>query len=107
MFDTNEKSVTIRDIQIPFWRLVMIMVKLAFASIPAAIIVWCTMIALTLIAWVVIGGMAAGLFGLAGMVGKTATPEATASPSPTVRATVRSTPKPTPTPEESPEPTPQ
>jgi hypothetical protein len=33
----------ITDIDIPFWRLVMIFIKWTFAAIPAAIIVWLIM----------------------------------------------------------------
>ncbi len=35
---TEGNSVTIRDIDIPFWRVVMILVKWSIASIPAMII---------------------------------------------------------------------
>lgn len=38
--DEQPRGITISDIDIPFGRLVMILVKIAIASIPAAIIVW-------------------------------------------------------------------
>ncbi|WP_200762850.1 hypothetical protein [Nitrosophilus alvini] len=38
--EENCKKVTLSDIDIPFWSLVMFMVKLALASIPAFIIIY-------------------------------------------------------------------
>ena len=38
MTELNGNSVTIRDIEVPFWRVVMILVKWSIASIPAMII---------------------------------------------------------------------
>jgi hypothetical protein len=35
---TDGNSVTLRDIDVPFWRIVMILVKWSIASIPAMII---------------------------------------------------------------------
>ena len=37
--DDNQKSVTITDVDIPFWRLVVLFVQFGFAAIPAAIVV--------------------------------------------------------------------
>ena len=47
--------VTIRDIDVPFWRIVMIMIKWSIAAIPATI-------NLVLI-WLLIGALFAALFG--------------------------------------------
>ena len=47
--------VTIRDIDVPFWRIVMIMIKWSIAAIPATII----LVAI----WVLVGGLFAALFG--------------------------------------------
>jgi hypothetical protein len=41
--------VTIRDIDVPFWRIVMIMIKWSIAAIPATII----LVAI----WVLVGGL--------------------------------------------------
>jgi hypothetical protein len=51
--------VTIRDIDVPFWRIVMILVKWSIASIPAMIVLILLMALLTAI----IGGVL-GLIGL-------------------------------------------
>ena len=48
-------QVTIRDIAVPFWRIVMIMIKWSIAAIPATII----LVAM----WLLIGGLFAALFG--------------------------------------------
>ena len=36
---SESQDVTVTDVQIPFWSLVMLLVKIAFASIPAVLIV--------------------------------------------------------------------
>ena len=47
------QDVSIRDADVPFMRLVLIMVKLMFASIPAIIIFWTIMSLLFgLVAWI-------------------------------------------------------
>ena len=51
--------VTIRDIDVPFWRIVMILVKWSIASIPAMII-------LMLLA-IVLSALFAGLLGIVGV----------------------------------------
>lgn len=54
------QHIVIADIDIPFWRLVVIFIKWTFAAIPAAIIV---SIAMALIMMVVVG-LFGGLIGL-------------------------------------------
>jgi hypothetical protein len=46
--------VTIRDIDVPFWRIVMIMIKWSIAAIPATIIL--------ILIWVLTMAVFAGLF---------------------------------------------
>jgi hypothetical protein len=53
----DENPVTIRDIDVPFWRIVMILVKWSIASIPAMIILLLIAIVLS----VVLGAILAGL----------------------------------------------
>lgn len=50
----------ITDIDIPFWRLVAILIKWTFAAIPAAIIVWLIIM--------IIAGVIGSLFGLGWMM---------------------------------------
>jgi hypothetical protein len=50
----------ITDIDIPFWRLVAILIKWTFAAIPAAIIVWLIMM--------VVVGVIGSIFGLGWMM---------------------------------------
>jgi hypothetical protein len=50
----------ITDVDIPFWRLVTIIIKWSFASIPALIIVWLILM--------VIGGIFAAIFGTSWMM---------------------------------------
>ena len=52
-------NMTIRDIDVPFWRIVTILVKWSIASIPAIII-------LTILA-ALFGGIVAGILDLAGV----------------------------------------
>jgi hypothetical protein len=47
--------VTIRDIDVPFWRIVMIMIKWSIAAIPATIIL--------VLIWLLVGALFAALFG--------------------------------------------
>ena len=48
-------QVTIRDIDVPFWRIVMIMIKWSIAAIPATIIL--------VLIWLLVGTLFAALFG--------------------------------------------
>jgi hypothetical protein len=47
--------VTIRDIDVPFWRIVLIMIKWSIAAIPATIIL--------VLIWLLVGTLFAALFG--------------------------------------------
>ena len=47
--------VTIRDIDVPFWRIVIIMIKWSIAAIPATIIL--------VLIWLLVGTLFAALFG--------------------------------------------
>ena len=47
--------VTIRDIDVPFWRIVIIMIKWSIAAIPATIIL--------VLIWLLVGTLFATLFG--------------------------------------------
>jgi hypothetical protein len=59
----NSNPVTIRDIDIPFWRIVMILIKWWIAAIPAAIIVGIILaVLLTLL-----GGIAISILGSLGV----------------------------------------
>jgi len=61
---TNDaEPVTIRDIDVPFWRIVTILIKWSVAAIPAAIIV-AILYALIL---GILGGLLAGIMELAGI----------------------------------------
>lgn len=66
----DSNLVTIRDIDVPFWRIVMILVKWSIASIPAMIIL---MLLLALV-----GAIVGGVLGLIGVQ----IPELPAPPSP-------------------------
>jgi ABC-type sugar transport system permease subunit len=57
------EPVTIRDIDVPFWRIVTILIKWSIAAIPAAIIV-AILYALIL---GLLGGVVAGIFELVGI----------------------------------------
>ena len=52
---TDGNSVTIRDIDVPFWRIVTIMIKWSVAAIPATLIL--------VLIWVLVGALFAALFG--------------------------------------------
>ena len=58
----SSNIVAIRDIDVPFWRIVMILVKWSIASIPAMIILG---ILVTLISFLV-GGLTMGIIDLLG-----------------------------------------
>jgi hypothetical protein len=55
--------VTIRDIDIPFWRVVLILIKWAIAAIPAMIVVGIIYTAL----FALLGGLFVGLMGMFGV----------------------------------------
>jgi hypothetical protein len=55
--------VTIRDIDIPFWRIVTILIKWSIAAIPAAIII--TIVYALIFA--LLGGIAVGIFDFLGV----------------------------------------
>jgi len=52
---TDGNLVTIRDIDVPFWRIVMIMIKWSIAAIPATIIL--------VVIWALFASVVAALFG--------------------------------------------
>ena len=56
MQEVNSNSVSIVDVKMPFWSMVVFMIKLAIASIPAAIIVT--------IIFSIVAAMFSGLFGM-------------------------------------------
>ena len=64
--------VTIRDIDVPFWRIVMILVKWSIASIPAMIILG---ILVTLVSFLV-GGLTMSIIDLLGFSPEVPTPPA-------------------------------
>lgn len=66
--------VTIRDIDVPFWRIVTILIKWSIAAIPAAIIVTI----LYAIIFALVGGITVGILDAIGV----ATPELPSPPSP-------------------------
>ena len=55
MTDGTGNLVTIRDIDVPFWRIVTIMIKWSIAAIPATIIL--------ILIWVLVMALFAALFG--------------------------------------------
>ncbi|MDG6778166.1 hypothetical protein QCB44_05550 [Thiomicrorhabdus sp. zzn3] len=55
MENNSPNEVKITDIKMPFWSMVMFMVKAAIASIPAIIILW--------IIFAVLAGIFGGIFG--------------------------------------------
>jgi hypothetical protein len=59
----NSDPVTIRDIDIPFWRIVMILIKWWIAAIPAALIVGIILAVL----FAVLGGIAISILGSLGV----------------------------------------
>jgi len=50
--------VTVVDIEMPFWSMVVFLVKLAIAAIPAMIILWVLGVFLTLLLGGIFGGIA-------------------------------------------------
>ncbi len=56
-------SITIRDIDVPFWRIVVIMIKWAIAAIPATLIVF----VLYMLIFGLLGGLIGGLAELGGL----------------------------------------
>lgn len=70
----NSNIITIRDIDVPFWRIVLILIKWSIAAIPAAIII--AIIYALLIA--VLGGLFVGFLQVIGVP----VPELPAPPSP-------------------------
>jgi hypothetical protein len=57
------EPVTIRDIDVPFWRIVVILIKWSIAAIPAAIVVAILYAAI----FFLLGGLAAGLLDILGV----------------------------------------
>lgn len=51
----SQNRVVLTDIDVPFGRLVAFFVKAAFAAIPAAIIVWVTLVGLSVLLGLVFG----------------------------------------------------
>ena len=64
--------VTIRDIDVPFWRIVLILVKWSIASIPAMIILAILVTAISLL----VGGLVAGILDALGLMPEVPTPPA-------------------------------
>lgn len=75
-------EVIVKDVQMPFWSMVVFLIKLAFASIPAIVVVWATIFILSVTMWAVIGGLALATLGGASAL---SSPTPTASPLPTKR----------------------
>jgi hypothetical protein len=71
--------VRVIDVDMPFTSMVVFMVKWALASIPAFIILFGLLFALTIGAIVLVGGVGAGLMGSSTV----ASPDAVTTPSPT------------------------
>ena len=59
----DAESIVIRDIDVPFWRIVTILIKWSIAAIPAAIVI---AILYTLI-FALVGGLAVGVMELLGI----------------------------------------
>jgi len=53
----DENPVTIRDIDVPFWRIVMILVKWSIASIPALVILMLIGAVLSVILGLILAGL--------------------------------------------------
>jgi len=56
----NNRNVVVTDIRMPFGSMVIFLVKLALASIPALLIIWAVMFAFVAILMLLFGGM--GIF---------------------------------------------
>lgn len=61
-------SVIVRDVEIPFWEMVGILVKLSIAAVPAMLVVWLFWMALASVAVMLFGSLL-GLGGLAAGMG--------------------------------------
>jgi hypothetical protein len=61
--DTQDRHVTITDIDIPFWRLVAIFIKFALAAIPAYIVVALIVFVVIALLGVVFGGFGMMMMG--------------------------------------------
>ncbi len=55
----EQRNVTVNDIDIPFGRMVVILLKLMLAAIPAALLFYCIMIPIFLLVGLGLGGCAA------------------------------------------------
>jgi hypothetical protein len=67
------EPITIRDIDVPFWRIVVILIKWSIAAIPAAIIV----AILYAVIFALLGGILAGVLEIAGVpIPEVPTPQA-------------------------------
>jgi len=53
----NNRNVVVTDIRMPFGSMVIFLVKLALASIPALLIIWAVMFAFVAILMLLFGGM--------------------------------------------------
>ncbi|ACF11197.1 conserved hypothetical protein [Chlorobaculum parvum NCIB 8327] len=53
----NNRNVVVTDIKMPFGSMVIFLVKLALASIPALLIIWAVMFAFVAILMLLFGGM--------------------------------------------------
>lgn len=71
----QKPSVVVTDVQMPFWSMVVFLIKLAFASIPAIIVVW------TVTGLIVLATFT-GLSGLGYALNQAAAPAPTATPTP-------------------------
>jgi hypothetical protein len=79
MLSPDKQSVVVTDIRMPFGSIVVFLVKLAFASIPALIIIYAVILGLVVVGALLLGGL--GLLASATSKGG-ATPSAAASPTP-------------------------
>jgi hypothetical protein len=53
----EEQTVVVTDVRMPFWSMVVFLIKLAFASIPALLILWFIFALLMTILMFIFGGM--------------------------------------------------
>lgn len=61
MQNEDHVKMTLTDIRIPFWRLVMVLVKVALASIPAAFILTFIYMFISMLAIGILGSLGMGL----------------------------------------------
>ncbi len=66
----GSNPVTIRDIDVPFWRIVLILVKWSIASIPAMIILGIVVTAISFL----VGGLTVSVIDLLGFAPEVSTP---------------------------------